>query len=66
MSSTNVVVMLSRNIPKHKNHRVYFDNYYTTIPLITYLVSQRIYCLGTVRRNRILNCRFISEKNINK
>jgi len=66
MASANVVVRLSRAIPKHKNHRVYFDNYYTTIPLITYLVSQGIQFLGTVRRNRIPNCNFLAEKVINK
>jgi len=66
MASVNVVVRLSRAIPKHKNHRVYFDNYYTTIPLITYLVSQGIHSLGTVRQNRIPNCNFLAEKVINK
>jgi hypothetical protein len=66
MANANVVIRLSRAIPKHRNHRVYFDNYYTTIPLITYLVSQGIHSLGTVRRNRIPNCTFLAEKVINK
>ncbi|XP_050059682.1 piggyBac transposable element-derived protein 3-like [Aphis gossypii] len=62
MASANVVVRLSRIIPENKNHRLYFDNYYTTIPLVQYMAKKGILTLGTVRRNRIPNCKFPSEK----
>ncbi|XP_029348686.1 piggyBac transposable element-derived protein 3-like [Acyrthosiphon pisum] len=62
MASANVVVRLSRIIPEKKNHRLYFDNYYTTIPLVQYMAKKGILTLGTVRRNRIPNCKFPSEK----
>jgi len=65
MASANVVVRLSRIIPESKNHRVFFDNYYTTIALLTFMAKKRIHTLGTVRKNRLPNCQFISGKIIN-
>ncbi|KAJ8939127.1 hypothetical protein NQ314_011227 [Rhamnusium bicolor] len=55
-SSANIVVRLLRNIPSNKNYKVYFDNYYTTVPLLSQLAKRGIYSLGTIRRNRIPNC----------
>jgi len=34
------------------NHRVYFDNLYTSIPLLLWLHSKGVYCCGTLRSNR--------------
>jgi len=34
------------------NHRVYFDNLYTSIPLLLWLSDQGVYCCGTLRANR--------------
>ncbi|KAF0708051.1 piggyBac transposable element-derived protein 2-like, partial [Aphis craccivora] len=65
MANANVVVRLSRIIPENKNHRVFFDNYYTTIPLLTFMAKKGIHTLGTVRRNRLPNFQFISEKIMN-
>ncbi|XP_046805712.1 piggyBac transposable element-derived protein 3-like [Lucilia cuprina] len=38
--SANIVVRLLREVPRFKNYVVYFDNFYTTIPLLVYLRSQ--------------------------
>lgn len=46
---------LSRVIPKQNWHRVFFDNYYTSIPLMEYLYKDKILALGTVRLNRLPN-----------
>ena len=35
-----------------KNHRVYFDNLYTSIPILQLLQSHQIFACGTVRANR--------------
>jgi Transposase IS4 len=35
-----------------KNHRVYMDNYYTSIPLFQKLQDMSVYSTGTVRSNR--------------
>lgn len=36
----------------HKNHRLYVDNYYTSIPLCDKMLKKDIYVTGTVRANR--------------
>lgn len=56
-SSSHVVVRLARYIPKHRFHQLYFDNYYTSLPLVIFLWQLGIYSVGTVRRNRVVNCR---------
>lgn len=65
-ASANVVVRLSRKIPKNVQHKLYFDNYYTSVPLMVYLYQQGILSLGTVRRNRIPNCKLKSEAEVKK
>ena len=60
-ASANNVIRLCRSIPKNCNYIVYFDNYYTGIPLMSYLFSNGILSLGTVRRNRLPNCKFSSD-----
>lgn len=54
---SNVVVRLSQTIPDFQHYIMYFDNFYTSIPLLVYLRSRGIYSLGTVRANRIPNCK---------
>jgi len=54
-ASANVVMRLSRVIPNNQNFKLFFDNYYTTLPLLVYLKKRNILSLGTVRRNRLKN-----------
>ncbi|CAK1553199.1 unnamed protein product [Leptosia nina] len=35
--SGNTVVRLARMVPRNVNHIIYFDNFYTSVPLVTYL-----------------------------
>ena len=35
-----------------KNYKVYFDNYYSSVPLAEYLLLQKVLCCGTIRSNR--------------
>ncbi|XP_023217348.1 piggyBac transposable element-derived protein 2-like [Centruroides sculpturatus] len=65
-ASSNVVMRLSRMIPRHQNFRLYFDNYFTSLRLLEYLAKEGILSLGTIRRNRIPNCKLSSEKLIMK
>lgn len=65
-ASANVVVRLARVIPENKNHKVYHDNFYTSIPLMVFLKKKGILSLGTVRRNRITNCKLPSEDDFKK
>lgn len=61
----NVVVRLSQSIPDMQNYIMYFDNFYlhlTSLQLLVYLRSRGIYALGTVRANRIPNCKLPDKK----
>ncbi|KAF2878824.1 hypothetical protein ILUMI_27348, partial [Ignelater luminosus] len=64
--NANIVVRLSRDIPRFKNHKLYFDNYYTSVPLVVYLFKKGILSLETIRRNRIPNSKLPSEADMNK
>lgn len=48
-ASSNNVVRLTRSVAEHANHKLYFDNYYTSIDIMTHLKKKLILCLGTVR-----------------
>ena len=65
-ASANVVIRLARNVPRHQNYILYFDNYFTTLGLVVSLYKQGIESIGTVRRNRIPNCMLPDEKNWKK
>ncbi len=52
-ASGNVVLCLAQPIPKHKNYKVFFDNWFTSVPLVLTLAQQGIHCTGTVRGNRL-------------
>lgn len=65
-ASSNVVVRLTRDVPVNNQYKLYFDNYYTSIPLINYLAKRGIHTLGTVTRNKILSCKMPSESHLKK
>lgn len=50
-TSANIVVRLTETVQSFKNHIIYFDNFYTSLPLLVYLRAKGIYSLGTVRVN---------------
>lgn len=65
-AAANVVVRLAREIPRNQNYRLYFDNYFTSLLLLEYFAKQGILSLGTIRRNRIPDCKLPLEKEISK
>ncbi|CAH2102653.1 unnamed protein product [Euphydryas editha] len=64
--TNNVVLRLARIIPRMRNHIVFFDNFYTSLPLIYYSSKQGIHCVGTVQQNRLPNCRLPDKKQLMK
>lgn len=49
----NTVIRLTRDVPRNVNHVIYFDNFYTSLPLLYYFSKEGIHCLGTIQRNRL-------------
>ncbi|CAG5019320.1 unnamed protein product [Parnassius apollo] len=65
-AAANVVFRLAREISHNQNYRLYFDNYFTSLLLLEYFAKQGILSLGTIRRNRIPDCKLPAEKEISK
>lgn len=64
-ASGNIVLHLASSIPKHKNHLLFFDNWFTSLNLMTSLYKDGIASLGTVRKDRI-KIDFKSDKQMKK
>ena len=45
------VVLYLTNDLFGKNHKVYFDNYFSSVPLEEYLALNKVLCCGTIRTN---------------
>ena len=52
-ASSNAVLHLAQTIPLHRNHLLFFDNWFTSLPLLDYLASTGIWCCGTIRTPRL-------------
>ena len=65
-ASSNVVVRLSQSVPRNVNHKIFFDNWLTSVPLQVYLKKEGILSLGTVRATRIPNCDVPTESEMKR
>ncbi|KAJ8967146.1 hypothetical protein NQ314_003061 [Rhamnusium bicolor] len=65
-ASSNVVVKLANTIPRNKKYKLFFDNWFTCIPLLVFLTKEGILPLGTVRMNRLPNCQLPKENEMKK
>lgn len=62
-----VVISLSKSIPNPGESVVYFDNFFTSIQLLTYLKENMgILSLGTLRKNHIQGCSLLGDKDLKK
>ena len=62
--SSNSVLHLTESIPCMKNHKLYFDNWFTSLPLIEHLACRGIWCCGTVQQRRLPGLSFKSDKQL--
>uniref|UniRef100_A0A3Q1H8P7 PiggyBac transposable element-derived protein domain-containing protein n=1 Tax=Anabas testudineus TaxID=64144 RepID=A0A3Q1H8P7_ANATE len=51
---------------QEKNHKIFADNYFTSVPFVEHLEQRGIYYIGTVRMNRVKNCQLMDEKDLKK
>ena len=61
-----VVARLCKDLPSNRNHRLLFDNWFTTLDLLIYLKKKGILACGTVRSNRLQGCPLQSNKEMKK
>lgn len=65
-ASSNVVVRLCRTVTSDVGHKMYFDNYFTSLKLLEQLELRKIQSVGTVRLNRLPGLKGPSEKEMKK
>ena len=65
-ASGNVVLRLAQTIPKHENYKLFFDNWFTGVPLVLTLALQGIHCTGTVRGNRLPGTNLTSDADLKR
>ena len=64
--SSQIVERLCKELPCHQNHKVFFDNWFTTLDLMLYMQKKGYLSLGTVRSNRLLGCPLTPNKELEK
>ena len=62
-SCESVVSCLVKRLPRPKNRRLFFDNWFSTIPVILGLTKEENLAIVTFTTNRIGECPFNTEKN---
>ena len=60
------VAKVCLTLPTHANHKLFIDNWFTTLDLLLYLKERGIMSCGTVRANRLHGCPLKSNKELNK
>ncbi|KAJ8963654.1 hypothetical protein NQ314_005477 [Rhamnusium bicolor] len=60
------IARIPKKEAKELKERVYFDNFYASIPLAVHLAKCGILCLGTMGKLRIPNCLLPSDKEMAK
>lgn len=63
---TDIVLQLCETVPQMANYKLYFDNYFTTIPLLVELKKVGIFATGTVRSNRLRDVVMKDQKALEK
>lgn len=64
--SGNVVIRLVQDLPKHKNHKLFIDNWFSSYDVAVELKKMGIHMVGTVRRNRLAGCTLQTDMSLKK
>lgn len=61
-----LALLQQAEIPKNQGYKIYFDNYFTSLPLLAHLTAQKYCATGTIRENRLEQCPVPCKKSWNK
>lgn len=64
--SGDIVMALASELPEGNNFKIYFDNWFSSLQLTIALKEKQIFCIGTVRQDRMGKCKLKSEKELKK
>ncbi|EEC08059.1 conserved hypothetical protein, partial [Ixodes scapularis] len=62
----DVTLRMCEFIPQQKGYKIAADNYFTSLDLATELSKRGLEFVGTIRRNRLKDCRLKSENDLKK
>ena len=60
----DIVLRLCLHLPKKRNFKLYFDNYFSYPELLLRLKMDGFWTVGTIRQDRMCGCKLISEKEL--
>ena len=58
----DVILRLSDTLPHQHNFKVFADNFFSGIPMMTELKKKGIQYTGTIRQNRLPECNLLEDK----
>ena len=61
-----VVSRLCKDLPPNVGHKVFFDNWFTTLELMHHLKKEGLIAVGTMKANRLHNCPLTANKDLEK
>lgn len=64
--SGNIVLSLSRLIPDNTSHKLFFDNWFSSVDLQMILEKRKIHCISTVRANGLPGCSSSTDTDMKK
>ena len=62
--SGNIVLRLTKDLQSNKDHKVYFDNWFSSVELVKTLKGRGIRAVGTIRKNRLAGCKLALDKKL--
>lgn len=62
--SGDIVMALTSSLPEEQNFKVYFDNWFSSLQLAIALKARGIFCVGTIRNDRMAKCPLLTEKEL--
>lgn len=62
--SGDIVMALTSELPEGKNFKLYFDNWFSSLQLAIALKERGIFCVGTIRSDRMGGCSLSSEAQL--
>lgn len=62
----SIVMRLMKHLPKFRNFKCFFDNYYTLLPLLRELNAVSIWAVSAIRAYRLQGCALKSENEIRR
>ena len=63
---SHVVAKLSKHIHNKGEHKLYFGNWFTTLPLLHFFKSKQVCAVGTIRAIRLADCPLAANKDLER